>query len=60
LPKRMIDEMKRGGVRNPYALLNAAGYREGDSEEAARAKLSEHQKALAHARRKRRLSRRER
>lgn len=54
----MIKSMKRGGVRNPYALLASAGYKEGDSEEEAKARLSEHQKAMAHARRKRSLSRR--
>jgi len=44
MPKAIIESMRRGGVRNPHALLNAAGYREGDSEAETKAKLSEYQK----------------
>lgn len=45
MPKHMIESMKRGGVRNPYALLNASGYSEGDSAETAKKKLSSYMKA---------------
>jgi hypothetical protein len=44
MPKRIIESMKRGGVDNPYALLNAAGYKEGDSEKTTKSKLSRFQK----------------
>ena len=56
MPKALMEKMKRGGVRNPYALLNAAGYEEGDSEAEAKRKLRSHAKAhsrLQKARRKR-------
>jgi hypothetical protein len=45
MPKAIIESMKRGGVDNPYALLNAAGYHEGDSEQTVKAKLSAFQRA---------------
>ena len=45
MPKAMIESMKRGGVRNPYALLNASGYQEGDSEKTAKKKLSAYMEA---------------
>ena len=45
MPKAMIESMKRGGVDNPYALLNASGWREGDSEKTAKSKLSSYMKA---------------
>jgi hypothetical protein len=41
----MIESMRRGGVRNPYALLNASGYKEGDSEETAKKKLAAYMEA---------------
>lgn len=50
MPKAIIAKMKRGGVRNPYALLNAAGYKEGDSEAETKAKLSSFQKAKKYLR----------
>ena len=57
MPEAMIKKMKRGGVRNPYALLNAAGYREGDSEKTTKEKLSSYMTAkhyvAKHGRRRR-------
>ena len=44
MPKEMIRKMEAGGVDNAYALLNAAGYREGDSEGDAKSKLSRYMK----------------
>ena len=39
MPKRIIRRMRQGGVDNPHALLRAAGYREGDSEQVTLRKL---------------------
>jgi hypothetical protein len=44
MPKEIIESMKRDGVRNPYALLNAAGWKEGDSSAETKRKLSKYQK----------------
>ena len=44
MPKEMIRKMKAGGVRSPYALLNAAGYDEGDSEDTVKKNLSRYMK----------------
>jgi hypothetical protein len=44
MPKEMVEAMKRGGVDNPYALMNAAGVEHGDSMKEARAKMSSYQK----------------
>lgn len=60
MPEGIIRSMKRGGVREPYALLHAAGWKEGDSEETTKEKLSDYQKTLRRARRRRRLSPRRR
>ena len=45
MPKAIIASMKRGGVKEPYALLNAAGWKEGDSDKMTRKKLSSYVKA---------------
>lgn len=42
MPEGIIKSMRRGGVKNPYALLNAAGVKEGDTEETVKRKLAAH------------------
>lgn len=44
MPKEIVEGMKRGGVDNPYALMNAAGIKRGDSTATAKARLSSYQK----------------
>jgi hypothetical protein len=55
-PEGIIRSMKQGGVKEPWALLNAAGWKEGDSEETTKDKLSEFQKARKKHRRKKHLA----
>lgn len=45
MPKEMMEKMKRAGVTNPHAMLNAAGYQEGDDEATVKRKLAAFQKA---------------
>lgn len=40
MPKGIIQSMRRGGVRKPHALLNAAGVKEGDSTATVKRKLA--------------------
>ena len=56
VPEGIVRSMKRGGVKEPWALLNAAGWKEGDSEEQTRDKLSEFQKHRKKHRRLKHLS----
>ena len=44
MPKEIVEGMKRGGVDNPYALMNAAGVEHGDSSATAKTKLSSYQR----------------
>jgi len=44
MPKAIVESMKRGGVKSPYALLNAAGWKEGDTESETKKKLGRFQR----------------
>lgn len=44
MPKGIIESLKRSGVKEPYALLRAAGWKEGDTEAVTKKKLSRFQK----------------
>ncbi len=52
MPKEIVEGMKRGGVDNPYALMNAAGIKHGDSTATAKTRLSSYQRG----RKKKRVS----
>ncbi len=44
MPEEMVKSMRAGGVDNPYALMNAAGIKHGDSMKKAKRKMSGYQK----------------